>query len=197
MLKTKIPALLAATDTQGTEPAPAVPVRLPLDRARKLAETIVAALQPDCARIEIAGSIRRGLAMVGDIDLVILPKNRTAIVERIRKGCRTITNGPQNLITEWKLGDGTPFQLDIFFARPASRDLFKPIPSNWGTLLVCRTGSKQFNIYLAEKAKGLGLKWDPYEGLFKGDTLIPCEEEGDLFRELMFKEWIKPEDRER
>jgi DNA polymerase (family 10) len=185
-------------DTATPPPPPAVPVRLPLARARAIAEKTVAALTPLCHRIEIAGSIRRQREFVGDIDLVILPKNRGEIVERIRKGCRIVTNGEQNLIAEWTLGDGQPFQLDLFFAREGKTELFDAIPSNWGTLLVCRTGSKDFNVFLCQRAQQLGLKWNPYQGVMSSEgKILAAEEEGDVFRELGFTEWIKPEDRER
>jgi DNA polymerase/3'-5' exonuclease PolX len=47
--------------------------RVPLGVARKIADELVAFLAPACARIEIAGSIRRERPDIGDIDLVCSP----------------------------------------------------------------------------------------------------------------------------
>ena len=47
---------------------------LNLGEAQVLAEKVVAILQPFCSCIMTAGSIRRGKAEVGDVDIVALPK---------------------------------------------------------------------------------------------------------------------------
>ena len=45
-----------------------------LGEAQVLAEKVVVILQPFCGCIMTAGSIRRGKAEVGDVDIVALPK---------------------------------------------------------------------------------------------------------------------------
>src|SRR5215471_6986088 len=45
----------------------------PAALARKVAEQLVAELAPRCERIEIAGSLRRGKAEVGDIEILYVP----------------------------------------------------------------------------------------------------------------------------
>ena len=45
-----------------------------LQKAYKIAQQLVHVLKPHCARIEIAGSIRRMKAQVGDIEIVCIPK---------------------------------------------------------------------------------------------------------------------------
>ena len=44
-----------------------------LQQAREIAEGVKAKLAPHCERIEIAGSIRRGKPVVGDIEIVCVP----------------------------------------------------------------------------------------------------------------------------
>lgn len=171
----------------------------------KLARAIVIGLKiqeqlaPLCERIEIAGSIRRVRPEVGDLDLVILPKagQLAAIKARCQQKCEAIRDGEQNCIYRVGLSDQTLFQIDIFFARPAISDLLQTVPGNFGTLLLCRTGSKDHNIYLVEHAKRLGLRWNPYRGVIDAQgKVLASESEEKIFKALDLP-WIKPEDRER
>jgi DNA polymerase (family 10) len=168
---------------------------IPLARARKIADHVVDALRPFCHDIAIAGSIRRGRPTCGDIDLVILPRDRDGLIARIRQSCTIKSSGDLNTIAVMR--DGT--QLDIFCARPAGRDLFTVSPGTWGTLLLCRTGSKQFNVWFADQAKARGFHWNPYRGICRGGSLtgdvIASETEDDMFQALNL-DFILPEDRE-
>ena len=162
---------------------------IPLATARKYADKIVAELAPFCERVEIAGSIRRARPQVGDIDLVILPRDKAAIKARCRQSCQVGTDGEENFTCH--LSNGV--QLDIWFATPASHDLFQPIPSNWGSLLICRTGSLEHNIYLVEHAKKLGLRWSPYAGVYDSNfALLASETEESIFAALKLP-FIPPE----
>jgi DNA polymerase/3'-5' exonuclease PolX len=46
----------------------------PLPEAERVAAAIVADLAPFCARIQVAGSVRRRKEVVGDIELVAIPR---------------------------------------------------------------------------------------------------------------------------
>lgn len=164
-----------------------------------LADKIIAALRPLCERIEVAGSIRRRRPEVNDIDLVLLPRpgQTETIKDRCRARCHQVTDGPQNAIFRLQLPDLTPLQLDLFFATPPSRDLLTATPGNFGTLLLCRTGSKEHNIFLVEHAKRLGLIWKPYAGIFDAaGRCLAAELEAEIFTALDLS-WIPPEQRER
>lgn len=94
------------------------------------------------------------------------------------------------------LGNDSP-QLDVFYARPAETDLLSRKPGNFGSMMVCRTGSKGHNIYLVQHAKRIGLKWSPYDGVFnEAGQCLGNESEEDVFAALGL-EWIAPERRER
>lgn len=156
-------------------------------------------LAPLCERIEIAGSIRRGRPEVNDVDFVILPRagQFAAIKARCAQKCEVVRDGEHNCIYRLVLSDQTPLQLDVFFARPAVSDLLNTVPGNFGTLLLCRTGSKDHNIYLVEHAKRLGLRWNPYRGVIgDGQQVVASETEVDIFKALGLP-WISPESRER
>lgn len=169
-----------------------------LARARNIADKIVMELSPLCERIALAGSIRRARPWVNDIDLVIRPRpgQLQAIKERCAQRCAVVTDGQQNCIYRLRLSDQTELQLDIFFARPAARDLLTATPGNFGSLLLCRTGSKEHNIFLVEHAKRLGRVWQPYAGVFAGEECLAADDEGEIFTALDL-EFIRPEDRER
>lgn len=164
-----------------------------LEVARKLAERIAEELGPFCTRIAIAGSIRRGRAEVGDIDLVCLAWNPGGLRERLLRNAALVQDGQMNLIV--RLGNGV--QVDLFMAQGSKRELFEERPGNFGSLLLCRTGSKEHNIYLIEHAKTLGLKWNPYYGVFdaKGKCLA-SETEEEIFAALGLG-FVGPEGRER
>jgi DNA polymerase (family 10) len=169
------------------------------DQAHKLALAIQEQLAPFCEPIEIAGSIRRARPEVNDLDLVLLPKpgQRETIKARCRQKCRVVTEGEQNCIYELPLAEGRVWQLDLFFARPVIQDLLGSEPGNFGSLLLCRTGSKEHNIYLIEHAKRLGLIWQPYRGVIgTGGRVLASESEAEIFTALDLA-FIPPEKRER
>jgi len=166
-----------------------------LREAYLLAARIKGELEPMCERIEIAGSIRRARPEVNDIDLVLLPKPgmHGAIRKRCLRRCHLVTDGEQNLIVRLPT-NGTPasgFQVDLFFARGREQDLLGSTPGNWGSILLCRTGSKEHNIWIAERARSLGLQWQTYKGIFgpsvldgPTDKLMASETEEEIFKAL-------------
>lgn len=170
---------------------------LRLPRAIGIALSLRERMAPLCERIEIAGSIRRARPVVNDLDLVVLAKDKLDFQARCASRWATVTSGPQNCIYQSTLSDDTPLQIDIFFAKPAFRDLLNAYPSNFGSLLLCRTGSKEHNIWLIEHAKRQGLKWNPYAGVFNGEgKLVASETEEEIFKALGLA-FIPPDKRER
>jgi DNA polymerase/3'-5' exonuclease PolX len=53
--------------------------RRPLAEATALATELVDLLRVFCARIEIAGSVRRRRPDIGDLELVVVPQNGPAV----------------------------------------------------------------------------------------------------------------------
>ena len=169
-------------------------MNLPLARAAAYAEKIVRELKPFCSRIEIAGSIRRRRLVCGDIDIVCIPIDGAGLQDRVlQAAAREQVCGEQVFRTELKTG----VQLDIYMAHEDRRDLFRVVQRcNWGTLLLCRTGSKMHNIRLCQRAAQLGLRWDPHAGVFNGaGECIASETEKDVFKALDLP-YVAPEARE-
>lgn len=149
----------------------------PLDVASKWAKAIVAELKPFCQRIEVAGSIRRRCAQVNDVDLVAIPSDVDALVARLRRKAAMWTGGAD--IVSVTLDSG--LQIDCFLAKPETRDLLDTEPSNWGSIMLCRTGSRFFNMAFAERCRMRGLHWNPQLGIFRNGVRMASVTEEDLF----------------
>lgn len=176
--------------------------KIPLSHADRVATVIAAALQPYCERIEIAGSIRRRRQLVGDIDLVCVPGKggRTAILQRSLQSGGTLIKGGDQYAVIGLPGPQT-VMLDLWFAHngTAGGDLLTPNdPPNFGVLLLCRTGSVEHNIWIAQTAKAAGLHFNPHRGIERkpGGEVIASAEEREVFAALGMS-WIEPERRER
>ena len=171
-------------------------MRMPLKVARKFAQAICKEIEPYCyeGRVVVAGSIRRGRPICNDIDIVCMPKDLPALRKRATQKARPIAGGDGLFSVELPNG----VQVDFFFVRPETHDLAGVQPTNWVTVLLCRTGSKEHNIHLVEAAKAAGLRWHPQRGVTSedGQTLIASETEQDIFKALGMA-YLAPERRER
>ncbi len=175
---------------------------IPLATADKFAEKILSELAPFCeaGHCQIAGSIRRRRPFVNDIDVVCLPApgREVALRERSRRQAkRVVIDGPQTLVVVL----ANNLQIDIWIAQPAVTELLDSKPTNFGTLLLCRTGSMAHNIHLIEHAKSIGKVWNPYHGVFAPDGTgrTQCQAsatEEDIFKALAL-DYIPPDRRER
>jgi len=172
---------------------------IPLATARFRAEKILTALAPFCERIEIAGSVRRARPVVNDLDFVVLVKPGQLMHFRERASLmNTVVKSGEDIYII-RAADG--LQIDFYFAHGPTQDLLDSRPGNWGTVLLCRTGSKEHNIYMAQQAQRLGYRWETMLGItmavdMSGRTVLASETEEDMFKVLEM-EFIPPERRER
>lgn len=163
----------------------------PFAPVMRVAEFIAKELAPYSRRHVIVGSLRRRRKFVRDIDLLLDPVDRLGILRRLEVKCRVVSGrnlDAQNTIAT--LPDG--LEINIFFARPPTEDLISPIPGNYGTLLLCRTGSKQHNIVICERALEMGLEYKPYLGLCRNGAIIASETEEEIYR-LLNLPFLDPE----
>ncbi|HRZ56002.1 MAG TPA: hypothetical protein P5525_11160 [Candidatus Paceibacterota bacterium] len=164
-----------------------------LETAERFSRQLVGELEPYCHRIEVAGSIRRRCPVCNDIDLVVIPRDLAALKKRCLQRCTPITRGD----AIFSIQVGTGIQVDFFFARPAGKDLAGPVPSNWGSILLQRTGSKEHNMYLARRATDMGLQWRLSVGIVNAKgAILGGEDEESMFRALDL-DFVTPERRER
>lgn len=165
--------------------------------AQRCADRLLDWLMPYCELVRVAGSIRRGRPEPNDIDLVAIPKidfERDLLGQPVRT-----RNLAENAIRmrageeHWELGKCGP-QYMVWVAKGVQVDLWFATPGTWGTLLLCRTGSKEHNIWLAQRAKVAGGHWNPHHGLtIHGGTVGAMEV--DIY-EALGLQYIEPENRE-
>jgi len=115
--------------------------KMALERAEKIAESVVKRLSPYCKKIEVAGSIRRRKPWVNDIDLVLVPSDLWNLHHEVMGLGQMRMSGSK--IMRVMVGST---QVDIYVADETT----------WATLLLIRTGSAENNIRLATRAKSRG-----------------------------------------
>jgi len=150
-----------------------------LQQAETIAKNFLSEIKEFCERIEIAGSIRRKTPEVNDIDIVLIPRQREHLIQRIRKISRVEVQGKKLMRTEY-----SNIQIDIYFATEAT----------WGILLLVRTGSKEHNIKLCQYAINKGMKLSSEKGLMKDGKVIASKTEEEIFQALGM-DYVEPEDR--
>jgi DNA polymerase/3'-5' exonuclease PolX len=182
-------------------------------------------------RIEIAGSIRRQRPQCADVDIVCIPKYKidhdlfqaeqaraNLLWQHLTDYVRTYqpdygtafdTSEPASNPPPPKILQGenySPGMKQMIVQLPRVQlDLWFADESNFASRLLMRTGSKEHNIWLAERAQRHGLAWKPYEGLYKRgpglggmapfSELLPAATEAELYAHLDLP-YIDPINRE-
>lgn len=177
-------------------------IKLPFAQAEKLADKIITALAPGCERIEIAGSIRRKKPMVGDIEIVCIP--RLVSVDLFGEVKVSALDGVlQSLVSAGRLvrGDKDGDKLKTFnipAVEDLKLDLFITTPEAWGIIFTIRTGSAEFSKQLVtQKYKGGLLPDDLHIAggrVWQGNEALDTPEEIDVF-EVAGVKWLEPEER--
>lgn len=144
-----------------------------LMRAKQIAESVKAQLEPHCERIEIAGSIRREKSDVGDIEIVAIPKPYDVGL---------FASGIAPIVEQWEKVKG---ELPCKYTQRIHPegikiDLFFATPENWGYIYAIRTGSADFSSRLARSWVANGYKG--VDGMLTlGGEPVEVREERDLF----------------
>jgi DNA polymerase (family X) len=162
--------------------------RISICEATVVADQVIAYLRDSglTGRIAAAGSLRRMLETVGDIDILATGKDGAAIIRRLA-GCpgtvrvlaRGETKGSIVVKTEF-----TERQVDLRIVEERV----------YGAALQYFTGSKAHNIKLRGMAKDKGLKISEY-GVFRGEKRIAGRDEEDVYKTVGLP-LIPPEMRE-
>lgn len=154
-------------------------------QAERAAEAVLARLRehPKVQRISIAGSLRRKKEVTKDIDLVVSSSDPAGVMQAFVEGpdvTRVVGHGDTKSSVVLASGIGADL-------RVVSEEQFPYALHHF-------TGSKDHNVAMRQRAKERGLKMNEY-GLFRGDTLVACDDETALFAALELP-YIPPELRE-
>lgn len=145
--------------------------RCPLPVAEEIGNRILSQLSAIFAieRGIIAGSVRRKSKEVGDIDIVIEPKNREMLDKWLRDNFGTLING----YTPKRSGLIDGVQIDIVCADYDS----------WGAACMHCTGSVKTNIRMRARAQELGMKLNE-KGLWKDGMWVAGKTEEEVYKAL-------------
>lgn len=157
-----------------------------LPYAESLVDSLCRAAGGALERIEIAGSVRRRVETVGDLDFVATSGNPDRAMD-------AFVHLPQ--AREVRLHG--PTRSTIITDAGINVDLRIVPPESFGSLLQHSTGSKAHNIRLREMAQRQGATINEY-GVFSAETgerLVPGDEEAEIYGFLGLP-WIPPELRE-
>ena len=149
------------------------------------AEALVAYLEQSSgvSRVIAAGSYRRGLETIGDLDILVTAPAGRAVMDRFvayQEVRDVLARGATKSSVRLQSG----LQVDL---RVVPQD-------SYGAALLYFTGSKAHNVVLRQLAQQRGLKLNEY-GVFRGDKPIAGETEESVYASLGLP-WIPPELRE-
>jgi DNA polymerase (family 10) len=162
--------------------------RIRLDEAMGAAEMVIYLLREmsGTQRIQAAGSLRRRVETIGDVDILVSSGKSKKSSERIIEGFTNAgfveevlaagpTKGSAIIQTET-----TPVQVDV-----------RVVPQeSFGAAAQYFTGSKEHNVRLREIAIKANLKLNEY-GLFKGDRIVAGPLEEEIYQKLGL-DYIEP-----
>jgi DNA polymerase (family 10) len=149
------------------------------------AEALVAYLEQSSgvSRVIAAGSYRRGLETIGDLDILVTAPAGRAVMDRFvayQEVRDVLARGATKSSVRLQSG----LQVDL-----------RVVPQeSYGAALLYFTGSKAHNVVLRQLAQQRGLKLNEY-GVFRGDKPIAGETEESVYASLGLP-WIPPELRE-
>lgn len=143
-----------------------------------LSDKIKRELKKYSKKIEISGSIRRKEENPGDIDIVLIPKDRL----NLEKYMETIGKFVEGGIHE-----------STWIVNGVKVELYYTNEEEWGAELLAYSGRKGSNIGLRIIAKRKGFKLSQH-GLFKGKKRIAGKSEREIYGALK-RPYKKPEER--
>lgn len=156
-----------------------------LSEALPLAEALLAQVSAlkEVKRASLAGSVRRRVETIGDIDVLVTADNGPAAVDAFTKlpgVIEVLAAGPTKGSVRFDPG----IQSDVRVVEDES----------FAAALHYFTGSKEHNVHMRQLAKDRGWKLNEY-GLFDDDRMLPSKDEAALFKHFGM-DWVPPELRE-
>ncbi|MBW3013161.1 DNA polymerase/3'-5' exonuclease PolX [Candidatus Woesearchaeota archaeon] len=159
--------------------------RMPLGYVLPIVEEIMEQMKAvkEVQKIDIAGSVRRMKETIGDVDILVVSKKPSKVMEKfthLKDTGKIISKGPTRSSIRMKSG----LHVDL-----------RVIPvESYGSATQYFTGDKAHNIELRKIAIKKKMKLSEY-GLFKGKKQIAGRNEKDIYR-ILGLSWMPPEIRE-
>ena len=177
----------------------------PLPLAEVTGESLIRMVADTCERVEIAGSVRRQVFEVGDIELLCIPKagavdlfgEPVASESLLDQRCRELIDRGLLAPRPNKLGATTIGPMNKLLLHRATGigvDIFATSSENWGMALMVRTGPAGFNVRMMARFRELGMAGHAYGGVTKGGNELQCPTEERVF-ELLEWEYLAPWER--
>lgn len=166
-------------------------IKRPYSQVLPIAQRVMDGLAPSCSWIQLAGSLRRQKAMIGDVEIVAVCTDGglyEALDARLADG--KIQHLPKK---RWGQKLRSFLYLDIQF------DLFiQPDPQTLGVNFMIRTGSAEFSHKMVTKRSLGGWMPDCYAvkeaRVWQGETPLHTPNELDVFS-LWGMEYVEPQQR--
>jgi DNA polymerase/3'-5' exonuclease PolX len=132
-----------------------------LQLAQRVAAEVIQYLKPECIQIQEAGSIRREMPHVKDVEIVYTSRTSSVQMDLFGSHFQTLFHTDKTLITlinhailakdtivpRW----GPKYKRVVHCASDTVIELFRTEIDNWGYILALRTGPADFNKLLVTK----------------------------------------------
>jgi len=194
-----------------------------LGEAQSIANHIRESMAPYCLKVEVGGSIRREVPEVKDIEIIASPRwtevgDPADLFGETRVRSNTLYRGwakgnPNFRVREepcpsiqwikpgtaeiipWSIKEDGNYWRGIIHEYGIKVDIFMSAPTNWGAVLLVRTGHWSFGREIVTWAKKVGYCFDK-AGVWSEDLTTNYEvpEEAQVF-ELLGLEYVEPKDR--
>lgn len=140
------------------------------DKVLNLAKRLKIKLKPFCKKIEVVGSIRRKEKKLGDIDIVLIPKNKEKLEKAMSKIGKRLQGGEHE--STWSV-------------ERIKVELYYTIPEEWGAALLAYSSKTGSAIGLRVVARKKGFKLNSH-GLFSRKTgkRIAGKSEREIYKAL-------------
>ncbi len=140
------------------------------DKVLKLASQLIKQLKPHSKKISIAGSIRRHSLSPGDIDIVLIPKDREKLHKFMSKKANFVQGGKNE--SSWKIKN---VQVELYYTNE----------EEWGATLLSYSSPKGSEIGLRIISKNKGFRLSSH-GLFNRRTgkRIAGKTEKEIYKAL-------------
>lgn len=178
--------------------------RLPLHLAHAVALALVATLRPACLRVEIAGSIRRKRADVGDVEVVAVPRMEQGVPVAMFEPAPEISALDPVLARLQAEGRVVPHPTDpkngerykkLWLPKAGLQlDLFIVTLATWGPQFAIRTGPVEYSKRLVTALNHKGWRCERGTVYDREGEPVPCPEERD-FLAACGEPWTEPEHR--